>query len=111
MNSDDSGNNGDNNSLEKVMFSKLITDTLCSKYISERNKEIVNMDNDQLASWLIEKNNMILLRYSSNRPSSLDVWAMTLKDLENIRPEAVSVLKRNFYKSKEKIEMGEEIKE
>jgi hypothetical protein len=36
---------------------------------------------------------------------------MTLKDLENIRPEAVSVLKRNFYKSKEKIEMGEEIKE
>lgn len=92
----------DEDKLDKIMFSKLITDTLCSKYISERNKEIVNMDNDQLASWLIEKNNMILLRYSSNRPSSLDVWTMTLKDIETIRPEAVSVLKRNFYKSKEK---------
>lgn len=95
--------NADVDRLEKVMFSKLITDTLCSKYISERNLEIVNMDNDQLVKWLIEKNNMILSRYPSNKPSELDVWTSTLRDVNRIRPEAISVLKRNFFMSKEKI--------
>lgn len=96
--------NNDNNSLDKLMFSKLITDTLCSKYIKEKDKEIITMDNDQLAKWLIEKNTIILSRYSSTRPSDLDIWSRTLRDINNIRPEAVSVLKRNFFMSREKIE-------
>lgn len=83
----------DNDKLgPKSIMSKLILDTLTSKYIIERNKEIPKMTNQQLIYWLAERNKFVLSN-SPKMPSEVEIWNAGMKDLELIRPGAAAQLK------------------
>jgi hypothetical protein len=81
----DGENENDNKLGPKSILSKLILDTLSSKYIMERNKEIPKMTNQQLFLWIMERTKLVLSN-STKIPSEADVVVTCMKELEIIRP-------------------------